>query len=91
MVNQQELDESKYSVHDYVLTIDADCFQEGENIVHVNGSTSFTVTVHSVSETIKVNTKSSGCGGSIAATSVMLSALALVGLGLMLLNKKKEK
>ena len=89
VVNQQELDTSKYSVHDYVLTIDADCFEEGENIVHVNGSTSFTVTVNSVSEKIKTKTNS-GCGGNIMTTSIVLSSLSLSLAVLFIMMKCKK-
>ena len=37
------------------------------------------------------NSKSSGCGGNITVTSVVLSTLALAGTALLLIRKKKEK
>ncbi|MBR0295242.1 MAG: glycoside hydrolase family 32 protein [Bacilli bacterium] len=44
-VNGEVLDPSEYSLKDYTLTIDRDCFLVGDNEVRVNGTITFKVTV----------------------------------------------
>ncbi len=56
-VNDQIIEEDKYHVSDYTLTIDASCFNEGENEVVVNDTVSFTVTVNSYQESVKIKDK----------------------------------
>ena len=89
-VNGTTLDESQYSVHDYVLTIDASCFQEGSNEVVVNSTVSFNVTVNSVLEPVGPKQSKSGCGGNIVTTSVILSSLSLALVITLIARKKRE-
>ena len=88
-VNNTVLDESKYSVRDYVLTIDSSCFEIGDNEVVVNGNISFTVKVNDVLVPIKPSSNKSGCGGSVIATSIILSTLALCGASALIIRKNK--
>ena len=90
VVNETTLDESQYSVHDYVLTIDASCFQEGSNEVVVNNTVSFNVTVNSVLEPVEPKQSKSGCGGNIVTTSVILSSLSLALVITLIARKKRE-
>ena len=89
-VNGTTLDESQYSVHDYVLTIDASCFQEGSNEVVINSSVSFNVTVNSVLEPVGPKQSKFGCGGNIVTTSVILSSLSLALVITLIARKKRE-
>ena len=51
-VNGEVLDNSKYTVSDYTLHINNECFKEGDNEVLVNDSVSFKVTVKNLDEVI---------------------------------------
>ena len=89
-INGEQLDSSKYYVHDYVLTIDSECFKEGENTVVVNSTTSFKVTVRNNSEVVPIPS-SGGCGGNIATTSILLSSLSLFSALLVIISVKRKK
>ena len=90
-VNGTALDSSKYSVKDYVLTIAADCFAEGENEIVVNGTVSFNVTIKNNVQPIGPSSNKSGCGGNIVSTSIILSALSLSLAALLILVSKKKR
>ena len=90
-VNGTTLDQSKYSVKDYVLTIDSSCFEIGDNEVVVNGTVSFNVAVKDVVGPVGPKPSKSGCGGSVVATSIILSTLALLGASALIINKKRGK
>ena len=51
-VNGEVLDNSKYTVSDYTLHINNECFKEGDNEVLVNDSVSFKVAVKNLDEVI---------------------------------------
>ena len=88
-VNGVDVETSKYSVKDYVLTIDSSCFVKGDNTVTLNGTTSFRVTVNSDTEESVVTTKT--CGGNIITTSALLSSLSLVSFLLITISKRKKR
>ena len=90
VVNGTTLNESQYSVRDYVLTIDASCFQEGSNEVVINSSVSFNVTVNNVLEPVGPKQSKSGCGGNIVTTSVILSSLSIALVITLIARKKRE-
>ena len=88
-VNGEALDASKYSVKDYVLTISADCFKEGDNEVVVNGSTSFVVTVKNLQTPVvepKAKSNNNGLkialivvGSVVGASLVAFGVLVIIG------------
>ena len=88
-VNGARLDESQYSVHDYVLTIDASCFDVGENSVTINDSVSFNVTVINNTQPVGPSSKS-GCGGNIITTSIVFSSLSLLLAVAFIIAKKRR-
>ena len=88
-VNGNPLDHSKYHVQNYVLTIDSSVFNEGQNEVKINNLLSFKVTVKNSSEIVPVST--SGCGGNIASTSILLSSLSLFTALLVIVSIKRRK
>ena len=88
-VNGKTLDETQYSVHDYVLTIDASCFDVGENSVTINDSVSFNVTVINNTQPIGPSSKS-GCGGNIITTSIVFSSLSLLLAVAFIIAKKRR-
>ena len=55
-INGEEVDTSKYSVKDYTLTIQSECFKEGENEVLINDEVAFTVTIENLQDVV-VNEK----------------------------------
>lgn len=90
-VNGEEISSANsYYVHDYVLTINADCFKEGENTVEVNDLVMFKVNVKNSSEVIPTPS-TGGCGGNIATTSILLSSLSLLTSLLVTISVKRKK
>ena len=55
-VNGQALTSEQYELKDYTLVIHADCFNEGENEVVLNGNISFTVNVNNLNTNV-INNK----------------------------------
>ena len=88
-VNGNPLDHSKYHVQNYVLTIDSSVFNEGQNEAKINNLLSFKVTVKNSSEVVPIST--SGCGGSIASASILLSSLSLFTALLVIISIKRRK
>ena len=88
-INGKDVKTSKYFVKDYVLTIDSSCFNEGENTVVINNTTSFKVTVNNNIEQGSNGGKS--CGGNIVTTSVILSLISLSSILLVIISNKRKK
>ena len=91
VVNGQEVESSKYYIKDYTLHISKDCFKEGENTVSINSS-SFVIDVKDMATVVvEKEIKSKGCGGSILASSAIISFVSLFGVSLLMIKKKRGK
>ncbi len=90
-VNAKEV---TYVVKDYTLTIYSNAFKVGNNKVVINDEYTLNVKVlENKTETVTTGetTTSSGCGGSVMTTSVILSVLSIAGVSLLLVSKKGKK
>ena len=65
-----------------IITFSGLCAYAGEEIITTN--------VSEIKTPVTPKPKTKGCGGSIAATRIILSTLALAGLGLAISKKRKE-
>ena len=92
-VNGETIDNSKYTVSNYTLKINSECFKEGENEVVINGNISFKVNVNSL-ETTVINEKKEPAqpniplivGSSIGGAAVLAGVPVLV---IFLLKRRK--
>ena len=92
-VNDNVINEDKYFVHDYVLTIDASCFNVGDNEVTVNDNVTFNVLVNNKQEVIDIKKKNNNTpliiglsvGGGVLVGGIIATIIIVV------LVKKKGK
>ena len=85
-VNGKDVAQDKFSVANYILTVDESVFEVGNSVVELSNGSQFSVTVKGVpQETVGGGEKGNGCGGTIG------SCAALCGMAFVAIFMTKKR